>query len=64
MPKETLDLFLVNSGTAICPLTTVVCMGKGKFVLDGVMYMRKQPITDLIIGIQQLGAKVTCVKET
>ena len=46
------------------PLAAALCMGKGKFVLDGVPRMRERPIADLIDGLQQLGADVTCVKET
>ena len=45
-------------------LAAALCMGKGKFVLDGVARMRERPIADLIDGLQQLGAQVTCVPET
>eukprot|EP00568_Trieres_chinensis_P001275 CAMPEP_0183309788 /NCGR_PEP_ID=MMETSP0160_2-20130417/25544_1 /TAXON_ID=2839 ORGANISM="Odontella Sinensis, Strain Grunow 1884" /NCGR_SAMPLE_ID=MMETSP0160_2 /ASSEMBLY_ACC=CAM_ASM_000250 /LENGTH=508 /DNA_ID=CAMNT_0025473865 /DNA_START=31 /DNA_END=1557 /DNA_ORIENTATION=- len=61
---ETLDLFLGNAGTAMRPLSAALCMGKGKFVLDGVPRMRERPIADLIDGLQQLGADATCVEET
>mmetsp|Transcript_24200 Transcript_24200/g.50718 ORF Transcript_24200/g.50718 Transcript_24200/m.50718 type:complete len:493 (-) Transcript_24200:219-1697(-) len=63
-PDESLELFLGNAGTAMRPLAAALCMGKGKFVLDGVPRMRERPIADLIDGMQQLGAKVTCVEET
>ena len=63
-PDETVDLFLGNAGTAMRPLSAALCMGKGKFVLDGVPRMRERPIADLIDGLQQLGADVTCVEET
>jgi 3-phosphoshikimate 1-carboxyvinyltransferase len=63
-PEETVDLFLGNAGTAMRPLAAALCMGKGKFVLDGVPRMRERPIADLIDGLQQLGADVTCVEET
>jgi len=58
------ELFLGNAGTAMRPLAAALCMGKGKFVLDGVPRMRERPIADLIDGLQQLGADVTCVEET
>lgn len=61
---EVCELFLGNAGTAMRPLAAALCMGKGKFVLDGVPRMRERPIADLIDGLQQLGADVTCVKET
>jgi 3-phosphoshikimate 1-carboxyvinyltransferase len=61
---ETCQLFLGNAGTAMRPLAAALCMGKGRFVLDGVPRMRERPIADLIDGLQQLGANVECVKET
>lgn len=61
---STCELFLGNAGTAMRPLAAALCMGKGKFVLDGVPRMRERPIADLIDGLQQLGASVTCVEET
>jgi 3-phosphoshikimate 1-carboxyvinyltransferase len=59
-----LELFLGNAGTAMRPLAAALCMGNGKFVLDGVPRMRERPIADLIDGLQQLGADVACVTET
>eukprot|EP00980_Cylindrotheca_fusiformis_P026556 scaffold16396_cov140-Cylindrotheca_fusiformis.AAC.17 len=61
---ETCELYLGNAGTAMRPLAAALCMGKGKFVLDGVPRMRERPIADLVDGLQQLGADVTCVEET
>ena len=61
---ETLELFLGNAGTAMRPLAAALCMGRGKFVLDGVPRMRERPIADLIDGLRQLGAEVSCVEET
>ena len=61
---ETCELFLGNAGTAMRPLAAALCMGRGKFILDGVPRMRERPIADLIDGLQQLGADVTCVEET
>lgn len=63
-PAEVCDLFLGNAGTAMRPLTAALCMGEGKFVLDGVPRMRERPIADLVDGLQQLGADITCVEET
>ena len=63
-PEEVCDLFLGNAGTAMRPLTAAMCVGKGKYVLDGVPRMRERPIADLVDGLQQLGAEVECVAET
>jgi len=61
---EICELFLGNAGTAMRPLAAALCMGKGRFVLDGVPRMRERPIADLIDGLKQLGADVSCVEET
>lgn len=61
---EVCELYLGNAGTAMRPLAAALCMGRGKFVLDGVARMRERPIADLVDGLQQLGADVTCVEET
>lgn len=63
-PEEVCELFLGNAGTAMRPLAAALCMGKGKFILDGVSRMRERPIADLIDGLKQLGADVSCVVET
>lgn len=63
-PNDVIELFLGNAGTAMRPLAAALCMGNGKFILDGVPRMRERPIADLIDGLQQLGADVTCVAET
>jgi 3-phosphoshikimate 1-carboxyvinyltransferase len=58
------ELFLGNAGTAMRPLAAALCMGHGNFHLDGVPRMRERPISDLIDGLQQLGADVNCVEAT
>lgn len=63
-PENVCELFLGNAGTAMRPLAAALCMGKGKFVLDGVPRMRERPIADLIDGLRQLGADAACVEET
>jgi 3-phosphoshikimate 1-carboxyvinyltransferase len=64
LSEEPLTLFLGNAGTAMRPLAAALCMGRGDFVLDGVPRMRERPIADLIDGLRQLGANVSCVSET
>ena len=48
------ELFLGNAGTAMRPLTAVVCAGKGEFVMDGTPRMRERPIIDLVDGLKQV----------
>ncbi|KAL3770778.1 hypothetical protein ACHAW5_008388 [Stephanodiscus triporus] len=62
--EEFLELFLGNAGTAMRPLAAALCMGDGNFVLDGVPRMRERPISDLVDGLRQLGADVSCVEGT
>ncbi|CAM9626585.1 unnamed protein product [Ascophyllum nodosum] len=54
------ELFLGNAGTAMRPLTAVVCAGKGDFVMDGTPRMRERPIADLVDGLKQIGVDVEC----
>jgi len=61
--EKTTELFLGNAGTAMRPLTAVVCAGQGEFVLDGVPRMRERPIKDLSDGLKQLGVDIS-VSET
>ncbi|CAN1792595.1 3-phosphoshikimate 1-carboxyvinyltransferase, chloroplastic [Linum perenne] len=42
------------------PLTAAVTAAGGNYVLDGVPRMRERPIGDLVVGLKQLGADVTC----
>uniref|UniRef100_A0A6V1NGJ7 3-phosphoshikimate 1-carboxyvinyltransferase n=1 Tax=Heterosigma akashiwo TaxID=2829 RepID=A0A6V1NGJ7_HETAK len=56
---EPTELFLGNAGTAMRPLTAVMCAGRGDFVLDGVPRMRERPIKDLSDGLLQLGVDIS-----
>ncbi len=52
------ELYIANSGTTIRFLTAALAACEGEFVLDGVPRMRERPIGDLLVALQQLGAKV------
>ncbi|KAH8488458.1 hypothetical protein H0E87_024214 [Populus deltoides] len=60
--KIDVELFLGNAGTAMRPFTAAVTAAGGNlsYILDGVSRMRERPIGDLVIGLQQLGADVSC----
>ncbi|CAI0436821.1 unnamed protein product [Linum tenue] len=60
--KNDVELFLGNAGTAMRPLTAAVTVagGNSSYILDGVPRMRERPIGDLVVGLKQLGADVTC----
>ena len=54
------DLWLENSGTSIRFLTSVCCLGNGRYRLDGSDRMRQRPIVDLVDALQALGASAEC----
>ena len=64
IPNTEATLMLGNAGTVIRPLTAALTIGKGRFVLDGVQRMRERPIIDLVNGLKQLGAEVSCINGT
>jgi 3-phosphoshikimate 1-carboxyvinyltransferase len=57
IPSPKADLFVGNSGTTMRFLTAVVCLGRGRYRLDGVRRMRERPIDDLVGALGQLGIK-------
>ena len=64
IPVSEATLMLGNAGTAIRPLTAAMTLGHGRFVLDGVARMRERPIIDLVDGLSQLGANLSCLNGT
>ena len=57
IPASRADLFVANSGTTMRFLTALVCLGHGRYRLDGVPRMRERPIGDLLDALQQLGVR-------
>jgi 3-phosphoshikimate 1-carboxyvinyltransferase len=55
IPVAGADLFVANSGTTMRFLTALVCLGQGRYRLDGIPRMRERPIRDLLDALQQLG---------
>jgi 3-phosphoshikimate 1-carboxyvinyltransferase len=60
IPATEANLFVANSGTTMRFLTAMVCLGHGRFRLDGVPRMRERPIGDLLLALRHLGVRVTC----
>jgi 3-phosphoshikimate 1-carboxyvinyltransferase len=50
-------IYLGNNGTAMRLLTTVVCLGKGKFVLTGAPRLLERPVQPLLETLNTLGVK-------
>ncbi|KAK4538522.1 hypothetical protein CDCA_CDCA18G4547 [Cyanidium caldarium] len=69
---STVTLSLGNAGTAMRPLTAMLCAvalsaadtTEQTFLLDGTARMRERPIQDLVDALQQLGAEVECARGT
>ena len=57
-PNDQAQLSVANSGTSMRFLTALVCLGKGRYRLDGVPRMRERPIKDLLAALRQLGVDV------
>ncbi|RCS54266.1 3-phosphoshikimate 1-carboxyvinyltransferase [Bremerella cremea] len=55
---DNMEMFIANSGTSMRFLTALATLGEGNFRLDGIARMRERPIGDLIVALQQLGAKI------
>jgi 3-phosphoshikimate 1-carboxyvinyltransferase len=51
------DLYLENNGTALRLLTTVVCLGKGPFVLTGTPRLLERPVHSLLKALNSQGVK-------
>ncbi len=56
---KAIDLFLGNAGTAMRPLTAVLCASHGTFTLTGEPRMYERPIAHLVDALRMAGAKVT-----
>ena len=54
------SLFLGNAGSALRPLTALLCCGEGEFRVDGDEQMRKRPLDELLEALRQLGADIQC----
>lgn len=52
------SLFLGNAGTVMRPLTAVLALTEGNFVLSGVDRMHERPIGDLVDALCSLGCRI------
>jgi len=58
IPEKKADIFLGNAGTAFRPLTAVLALSDGEYILRGVPRMHERPIGDLVDGLRQLWANI------
>ncbi|WP_318474744.1 3-phosphoshikimate 1-carboxyvinyltransferase [Photobacterium leiognathi] len=57
-PKQALELYLGNAGTAMRPLAAALCLGGGEFVLTGEPRMKERPIGHLVDALRSAGADI------
>ncbi|WP_305837925.1 3-phosphoshikimate 1-carboxyvinyltransferase [Photobacterium leiognathi] len=58
LPKQALELYLGNAGTAMRPLAAALCLGGGEFVLTGEPRMKERPIGHLVDALRSAGADI------
>jgi 3-phosphoshikimate 1-carboxyvinyltransferase len=63
IPSSSAVLDAGDAGTAARFLTALVCLGRGRFVVDGSERMRKRPIFPLVEALQGLGIRTRCLGE-
>jgi len=56
--SDTIALFLGNAGTAMRPLTAVLCLGEGSYTLTGDPRMKERPIGHLVDALRDGGASI------
>jgi len=52
------EIYLGNNGTAMRLLTTVVCLGRGEFLLTGAPRLLERPVQPLLTALNTLGVEV------
>jgi len=57
-PVQDADLFVGNAGTAMRFLVAALCLGHGRYRIDGTARMRERPIGELVDALRRLGADV------
>lgn len=56
--KDEGTFFMGNAGTALRFFTSLVCLGRGQYVIDGEARMRERPIGGLVDALRTLGAQI------
>jgi len=63
-PCTSAELFVGNAGTAMRFMVAALCVGRGRFRIDGSARMRQRPIQELLNTLTQLGARVSSVNDS
>lgn len=57
IPKETANIYVGSAGTAARFLTAFVAMSPGRYRLNASEQMKKRPMRELLIALEELGAR-------
>ena len=57
------EVFLGNSGTSYRLLLSVAALGRGDYLFTGSPRMNSRPIGDLVMALNNLGVKASCVEK-
>ena len=63
-PRAAAELFVGNAGTAMRFLVAALCLGHGRYRIDGSERMRERPIQDQLDALVRLGAHVASERGT
>jgi 3-phosphoshikimate 1-carboxyvinyltransferase len=58
IPAASGNFSMGNAGTALRFFTSLLCLGRGRFVVDGDARMRERPVGGLVDALRQLGAEI------
>jgi len=58
IPAVSGRFYMGNAGTAFRFFTSLLCLGRGRYVLDGDARMRERPIGGLVEALRRLGARI------
>ena len=61
-PNKNAKLFLGNAGTAFRPLTAVLAIMGGEYILKGINRMHERPIKDLVDSLIEIGAEIDYIE--
>ncbi len=56
---ERVELFVGNAGTACRFLIPACATSKGEFCFDGTQRMRERPLSELLLSLEELGARIS-----
>ncbi|MDD7403936.1 MAG: 3-phosphoshikimate 1-carboxyvinyltransferase [Butyribacter sp.] len=64
VPKKEASIYVGSAGTASRFLTAYLAMSDGTYHIDASEQMKKRPMKELLVALEQLGAKITYLEET